>query len=227
MKEDGRAEIVAFVQDKTPMDRSIRRLARARQEFLPESATTSREVALHILTTNDRCSCLYHKHSDKDYKARDKQPPVQGFWLSGVTGEVRKRSDERPPSKDHLHCGCSAEAALTYFLWWKTWTLRGPDGTVEPMSKIQFNPRARTLVLQKFQQLTGLTIAEMYPEDGVHYESLEHQRRLIHIQLKHIMERLGRVNLGLGTDEYTAEDARIFVEATKGMFTSKAGGDSE
>lgn len=204
------------------MDRSIRRLARTQQDFLPESATTSEEVALHVLETSwEGLACLYHQHSDKDYKARDKVPPVQGFWLSGVTGVVRRGDDDKPASEGHLRCGCSIDAALAYFLWWKTWTLRGPDGTVEPMAIAQFNPRARNLVMQQLEQRTGITVKDMYPKDGHDYASLEHQRNLIRIQLKHTMLSLKKANLGLGFEAYTAEDAAIFVEVTGGGPSSK------
>lgn len=231
IKADGRVAIEAFVLDGTPVDRKIKGLARRIQDFLPESATTNEAVALHFLTTSTSgVRCLYHMVSDKDYKARNKPLPVMGFYLTGVTGTVRKAKDKGSPTTGHLRCGCSIDAALSYFLWWKTWTIRGPDTTnedsgrssflVEPMSSVQFNPRARNLVMQKLEQLTGVTADNMYPPPGIHYDSLEHQRYLLQLQFRHVLERLRKVNLGIGSDAFTQEEAAIFADVTKGIFNA-------
>jgi hypothetical protein len=218
----GQEAIVEFVKDPTrgEIPVHIRRAAREIQDFLPETATTSREVALHVLTSSqDGLSCLYHYWCDRDFKAREKGLDSTGeLSLTGVTGVFRKSGDKGPATAGHLRCGCETEASLMYFIWWKTWTLRGPDGMVEAMAPNQLNPRARGVVVQAMEKVTGINASNMYPneEADYNYEGLVHKRALLRIQLKHVLEGLKKANRGLGLAPLTGEDVMILTSANDG-----------
>lgn len=198
------------------IDASIRRTAREVQDFLPEAATTSREVALHFLSaTQDSVNCIYHCHSDRDFKARERPPPDGPYSFTGVTGVFRKKGDAGAASPGHLRCGCEIESALMHFIFWKTWTLRGPGDMEEGMSPSQFNPRARNLVTQAMEKATGINSGNVYPIDGA-YESLPHKKYLLHIQLCHVFEAIKATNRAMGLEPLTADDMVLLMNANDG-----------
>lgn len=198
------------------IDPKIRRTARDIQDFLPEAATTSREVSLHFLSaTQDSVSCIYHWYSDKDFKARERPPTDGPYSFTGVTGVVRKKGDIGLATPGHMRCGCEIEASLMHFLFWKTWSLRGPNDMEEGMMQSQFNPRARNIVTQAMEKVTGINSGNVYPGEGG-YESLEHKRYLWQIQLCHALEGIKRTNRAMGLEPLTSEDAAILMSANDG-----------
>lgn len=65
----------------------------------------------------------------------------------------------------HLHCGCNEDVVLTDFYFWKTWVLTSDvTGTQvsEGMRDDRLKPRHRAFVVKAFNDMTGLTIDDLY-----------------------------------------------------------------
>ena len=70
--EKARTAISRYLQEGKEIDSGIRRMARLDPEFLPEAATTSRDLALHFLTSREgNIMCGYHSFKNKATYIRD------------------------------------------------------------------------------------------------------------------------------------------------------------
>jgi hypothetical protein len=101
----------------------IRRYIRESPEFLPQAATTSRALAMHVLGTNRGSTiCIFHQR----HRAFSQHDGYDGkFLMKGVTypKKLNTLKVTHTPQPGHLHCGCNIDVALMGFFFWKTWTL--------------------------------------------------------------------------------------------------------
>ena len=187
-----------FLTKKKPLPFHIRRLIRDVQEFLPAAATVSRELSLHILSTNRNNSiCVFHQHR-RHTKISDGVIPGQKHILRGVpysriVGSAKGES--QPPPEGFLHCGCSIDVALLDFFWWKTWVLRSARQDLpvsEGMGEEVIAPRVRAFFAQGFTEATGLTIDELYATHaGIHGFNSKYVRMF---QLKKMLDLVNEFN---------------------------------
>jgi hypothetical protein len=81
--EEGLQDIAECLRGTTGLMRdSVTNATRQHQEFLPEAATTNRDIALKCLTTNQRNRiCVYHHHVKAN---KSKEESGKKFKVSGV-----------------------------------------------------------------------------------------------------------------------------------------------
>lgn len=121
--EAGEDAIYRFDKYKTPIKRSIVKMALTNQAYLPLSATHSAHVALEFFrNTSQNLVCLFHtdnRHSSAKVIDTDEK-------LTGLPGPVWMRSRFFNPTgpiqqyPDVLSCGCPLDQSLHMFLLWKT-----------------------------------------------------------------------------------------------------------
>ncbi|KAF8068011.1 hypothetical protein FPV67DRAFT_1359797, partial [Lyophyllum atratum] len=139
----------------------IRKMIRENQHLLPEAATISRNLALHILTSSrDNIQCLYHSKSK--YFANSGPGP---FAISGTPGPKRTRPNEKA-EEGFLNCGCPVDAALLDFLIWKVWKVSlsapGKPTLFEGMGSQVLEPRTRLFIKQALVDYAGLQLDDLY-----------------------------------------------------------------
>ncbi|KAF8068967.1 hypothetical protein FPV67DRAFT_1669011 [Lyophyllum atratum] len=209
-KKIGRArkEFRRFLQDeRKAVSPGIRKMIRENQHLLPEAATISRSLALHILTSNrDNIQCLYHSKSK--YFANSGQGP---FAISGTPGPKRTGPNEKA-AEGFLNCGCPVDAALLDFLIWKVWrvTLRAPGKPTlfEGMGSQILEPRTRLFIKQGLLDYAGLQLDDFYTGPGgallekdpefPKFGGPEHQLHLTETSLNVLMQRAHHLRVGLG-----------------------------
>ena len=170
---------------------TTRAAIRSHQAVAPAAATTSRPLALEVLTTNrGNIMCPYHQEMDKRGPAQDSKYKVTGVPLPRMVAEKKKEarlSEEfrKRINDGFLHCGCPADAALWDFYFWKSLTLTasidGEDVT-EPMP--HWTPRDRAFMLKIFEEYSLLTVDDLYsrglsPEDHKEFRLTSQLRRIL------------------------------------------------
>ncbi|KAF8059615.1 hypothetical protein FPV67DRAFT_1453986 [Lyophyllum atratum] len=224
-----RREFRAFLgQDKTVVSGTYRRMIRENQELLPEAATISRKLALHILTTtHGNSQCLYH------HKTKTEGKPNGPYLLSGTPGprvtKSKTNPDPPPPAPGLLHCGCEMDVALMDFIFWKTWKVmfaspNRPDMAPiwEGMSSQMFEPRARMFIVNAFRNYTGLTLDKLYTGPGdtdvdesaefPNFSGLEHQRKNLRDSIPVLLGNLRELNMALGGPAMGPEDMVVLMQ---------------
>ncbi|KAF8136016.1 hypothetical protein K438DRAFT_1786638 [Mycena galopus ATCC 62051] len=159
----------------------LRRLMRMVAEVVPRCATASKELALHILTTQQgKIHCRFH-----DLKRGTKG--AKEFDVPGLIVGVPYRKDLVPTEKGFLHCGCDEKAALWEFFWFKTWTITSANPKIQGFERMRadasdvLSARQRAFFSQAFSAGTFLEIDDMYSFDPP-YDSLEWFTRLRRLQ---------------------------------------------
>lgn len=146
-------------------------------EVFPRCATDSRELALHILTTQQgKMQCRFHdvKRNTKGAKEADK--------LGFVVG-VAYTKTLVPPPQGFMDCGCDENAALWEFMWFKTWNIVSKNPQVPTVDKMRpdandvLSARQRAFFVQAYNLGTLLDVDDMYTVDPLfasdkHYEQL-------------------------------------------------------
>lgn len=145
------------------IDSSTKRAAREVQDFLPESAFLSKEIAL-----------TFHRASTKNFQCRfhtknrgHTQHDAIGVFV-GV-GYGKQLSQTAPPN--HMHCGCEINDILLEYYIWKTLTTVSSNpsfsNTKYPMNDDDIlHPRIRRFWIHLWKEFTGLTIDDIYGEDA-------------------------------------------------------------
>ncbi|KAJ7802125.1 hypothetical protein B0H14DRAFT_2614637 [Mycena olivaceomarginata] len=86
-----------------------RRLLRKIPALASQCATSSKELALHVLTTKEgKTQCRFHDEKRSTQLAKQVDGPTGGKKIQKQDG--------------FLHCGCAEKEALWEFLWFKTWS---------------------------------------------------------------------------------------------------------
>ncbi|KAJ7871228.1 hypothetical protein B0H14DRAFT_3439677 [Mycena olivaceomarginata] len=149
----------------------LRRLMRLVAEVVPRCATTSKELALHILTTQQgKIHCRFHE--------------IKPYSKAAV-----------PAGSGFLHCGCDEQAALWELFWFKTWTVasRNPKYTgFDRMGRDAndvLTARQRAFFSQAYSTGTLLQINDMY---SATYDSVDHMTRLRRVQLERMLFTLNQ-----------------------------------
>jgi hypothetical protein len=139
-------------------------------EFCPEVSFASRALAIHCLTSKHlNTICLWHCHHDKSGNIHDGNPPPS-HNVTGVPWQRHVNARDRHPREEPvtrasgvLHCGCHEDDVLWDFYLWKTGTLQSRTTDArESWMNSHLDPRSRGFVIGFFQQLTGLTIDDLY-----------------------------------------------------------------
>ncbi|KAF8146248.1 hypothetical protein K438DRAFT_1991010 [Mycena galopus ATCC 62051] len=160
----------------------LRRLMRMVAEAVPRCATASKELALHILTTQQgKTNCRFHdlKRSTKGAKGSDGPGLIVG---------VAYGKDAVPTEDGFFHCGCDEKAALWEFFWFKTWTVQSANPKIKGVDRMRgdasdvLSVRQHAFFSQAFTAATFLEISDMYSIDPPS-DSLEHFTRLRRLQV--------------------------------------------
>ncbi|KAF8058231.1 hypothetical protein FPV67DRAFT_1387863, partial [Lyophyllum atratum] len=145
-----RKEFRLFLKKGTPVGSGLRRMIWENQWLLPESATISRELALHILgSTHANTQCIV---------------------LTGTPGPrlVKSKNMPRPkaPAEGLLHCGCEEDKALLDFIFWKTWkatyTSSYKKSYTEGLATQRLEPRSRMFMVHAVEEYSGLKLDDFY-----------------------------------------------------------------
>jgi hypothetical protein len=125
----GRIAIEKYLHGaKKKIDSGIRKMARLDPTFLPEAATTSAELALHFLTSNEgNVMCGYHSFKNKASYARDGwgKPSMK---VRGVPGKRKVATSEqwvKHDPKGLANCGCRIHDVLLEFALSKLISISG------------------------------------------------------------------------------------------------------
>lgn len=146
---------------------SFRHAVREVRTFLPEAGYTSQKVAMLVhLTSSNNYICRYHQNHRGHHKS-DNLLSFQGVAYQKAI--FRKKSDNRPPNKDHMHCGCFINDVLLEFLFWKTVSTQSTHHrqkeTVHYMDDILTPCNIRAFWVSHFKTTTGLTLDDLYGMD--------------------------------------------------------------
>ncbi|KAF8079000.1 hypothetical protein FPV67DRAFT_1444205 [Lyophyllum atratum] len=209
-----RKEFRLFLKKGTPVGSGLRRMIRENQWLLPESATISRELALHILgSTHANTQCLFHRETKAEGK---KGGFTKGIVLTGTPGPrlVKSKNMPRPkaPAEGLLHCGCEEDKALLDFIFWKTWkatyTSSYKKSYTEGLATQRLEPRSRMFMVHAVEEYSGLKLDDFYTGPGnaedddeaefPNFFGPEHQRKMVRSSLIVLMERLQVYNSILG-----------------------------
>ncbi|KAF9018473.1 hypothetical protein BDP27DRAFT_1378410 [Rhodocollybia butyracea] len=170
MRGEAAAEAIAkFHHDpKNKINYGLRRLCCTLAWFAPESGTSSRPLAIHVMTTKQgNLICPYHTISDHRGCAYDEdRREDRAYRLTGVPkAPIKKSTKKNPKNPDprYMHCGCPLETVLLEFFFWKSDTIYSPtlrrtegwDGNV-------LNPRERGLIYGKWTEKTGQKLVHLY-----------------------------------------------------------------
>jgi hypothetical protein len=157
------------------------------QSLAPRAATTNRALALDCLTLgSNNIMCRYHQTKAK------RVAPIDGEYSGKVEGQYRvtgvpymralneketksgqgtKALDKKATKsgngtvhpQGYLNCGCSEEAVLFEFFFWKTWTITSLTTSVmEGFMDQLMDPRTRLFFVTAYKAATGLTLDDLY-----------------------------------------------------------------
>ncbi|KAJ7206834.1 hypothetical protein GGX14DRAFT_366870, partial [Mycena pura] len=171
---------LASSKDKIPS--RLRRLMRLVAEVVPRCATTSRKLALHILTTQqNKTQCRFHdiKRNTKAAKEVDKPGDIVGVAFS----------KSKLPIVGILDCGCDENAALWELFWFKTWSITSLNPGIQTFDRMRndagdvLNARQRGFFSQAYTLGSMLNIDDVYTDDPlVPFGSNEYYDRIREIQ---------------------------------------------
>ncbi|KDR73873.1 hypothetical protein GALMADRAFT_212113 [Galerina marginata CBS 339.88] len=177
-EEKGRRYIRKYFTASTPAKKQtalknievgIRRAGRDVQQFLPESAHLSIEVAIIFhLTSARNMVCRYHQR----HRARTHHQHDTVISLAGV-GYPRKLSStdhEVPPPAGHMNCGCAVDDVLFEYFIWKTSSAFSTNPKLASTNYFMGDndfvaPKIRRFWVQQWKDATCLTINDIYGND--------------------------------------------------------------
>jgi hypothetical protein len=175
--------ISLYLQKNERIDPGIRRMARLDPEFLPEAATTSRELALHFLTSKDgNVLCGYHAFRNKAGYLRDGQGKP-GMKVRGIPGRRKIGTSNQHP-RPHLaqglaSCGCTIQDILLEFALSKQISISGFVNGSQQTEMMSFHdymePRVRSFAFQAIRLMVpDLSLNDFY----THGDALNHIGRV-------------------------------------------------
>ncbi|KAJ2915827.1 hypothetical protein MD484_g4585, partial [Candolleomyces efflorescens] len=163
-QELGRKQIKKYLESGDTKHFSVgtRRLAREIAEFLPEAATTNRDLAtLCFLSAQGNYICRYHGHS------RWNKECDSAILLVGV-GHPKSIGSPNPPP-NHMHCGCSIDDVLLDFIFFKTLRISSTNPNLaqfpQGMLAETVPARIRSFMIELFKTWTGLTVDDLYTHE--------------------------------------------------------------
>jgi len=186
------SEVNEFVRMPISSQLSIatRSAIRTHQALAPAAATTTRSLALKVLTTNRRnVLCPYHQEMDKK-GVTDSKYLVNGVPLPRLIAEKKKEANSAEHRKrledGFLHCGCPMDAALWDFFFWKSLTLTATIKDKEVTEHVsRWTPRDRAFFFKLFKQYTFLQVDDLYTKNQ---SQEEHEERMLMNQLHRILD---------------------------------------
>ncbi|EGN95043.1 hypothetical protein SERLA73DRAFT_77056 [Serpula lacrymans var. lacrymans S7.3] len=152
----GQLEIKKFLQNPNGLtiDPVIRAHIRASADHFPEAARTSRQLALHCLTTNrENIICLFHQDNDKtDSIASEMRLKYVISGTPHVQQVNRLKVNQVERVANYLHCGCPEDTALFDFYLWKCLRATDAEGNNKESLKDQvIPPRLRYFLYEAMQ----------------------------------------------------------------------------
>ncbi|KAF8329673.1 hypothetical protein F5887DRAFT_1082293 [Amanita rubescens] len=173
---------------------ATRSAIRTHQTLAPTAATTSRSLALDILTTNrGNILCPYHQEVDKR-GTTDSKYLVNGVPWPRMIADTKKAAEsaehKQRLKEGGLHCGCPMDAALWDFFFWKSLTLTATINdkeVTEPVSR--WTPRDRDFILKIFEQYTFLKMNDLYTGNR---SPEEQEERMALIQAQRALDRVNQ-----------------------------------
>ncbi|KAJ6542683.1 hypothetical protein B0H19DRAFT_957428 [Mycena capillaripes] len=147
-----------------------RRLLRKIPGLAPQCATSTKKLALHVLTTsNGKTQC------------RQLDGHTGGKYIVvGVAYDPKAK-----PEEGFLGCGCNEKEALLEFIWFKTWTVKSGNARIteaEGMKNDVFIARHRAFFAQAYSIGTLLDVDDLYSTDHP-VGSPEYEARLRRLQV--------------------------------------------
>ncbi|KAJ7753389.1 hypothetical protein DFH07DRAFT_744411 [Mycena maculata] len=176
-----------YLTKQTDIPPNLCRLAREIPEFGLKAATTTRQLALHILWTEQgNTRCLYH-HTKRGSKPRcDGQIEPGDIKIHGVPFSAA----DSDISKGSLHCGCSIDSGLWDLFLNKTMTIRSDNPRVVGEEFLHTNnliPRHRAFFIQTYCAATHLTIDDLYSGVDIEYGTPEYFYRVQRTQMERLL----------------------------------------
>ncbi|KAJ7274271.1 hypothetical protein B0H12DRAFT_1066399 [Mycena haematopus] len=176
---------------------NVRRILRKVSEVGPRCATSTKELALHVL----KGQCRFHEEKRGTKTAQQ----VDGFTESkyDIVGVAYKK-DAIPKDKAHryMDCGCDLNTALLDFLWFKTWTVKSANPTFKQSETVKgdiLEPRHRAFFAQAYCVGTLLNIDDLYSVNPP-YGTPEYTAKMRKLQVDRIIDRYTQVLLAAGFD---------------------------
>ncbi|KAJ7740002.1 hypothetical protein DFH07DRAFT_751895 [Mycena maculata] len=150
-----------YLTKQTDIPPNLRRLAREIPEFGLKAATTTRQLALHILWTEQG-------NARRDGQIEPGDIKIHGVPFSAADSDI---------SKGSLHCGCSIDSGLWDLFLNKTMTIRSDNPRVVGEEFLHTNnliPRHRAFFIQTYCAATHLTIDDLYSGVDIEYGTPEY-----------------------------------------------------
>lgn len=165
------------------------------QEFLPDCAGVTRELALHMHKSQwNNYSCRYH-HRFRNRREHD----FVGSTYTGV-GFARKADlkskKEIPAEPGHMHCGCAIDDVLFEFYLWKNSQLSSSN---PKLSKDMFvlgdsdniSPQFRGYMIQMIYTYSGVRLNDVLLKEDIFSVDLDDQMIKIHkASIKYLVRKL-------------------------------------
>lgn len=154
-------------------------MARSDPTFLPEAATTSQELALHFLRTNEgNIMCGYHSYKNKGSYIRDGWGKL-GMKVRGTPGKRNMVTSAKKTKQGLGSCGCRIQDILLEFALSKLISISGfvdGDRRKEMMSFQDYmEPRNRSFTLQAIR----LLVPDLSPDDLYnHGDAVKHDLKV-------------------------------------------------
>ena len=189
-------------------------MARLDPTFLPEAATTSRDLALYFLTSKEgNIMCGYHSFKNKASYVRDGWGKP-GMKVRGVPGKRKVvtsgRKTKKPDPKGMGNCGCKVQDILLEFALSKLISISGfVDGErrSEMMSFADYmEPRQRLFTFQAIHLMVpNLSLDDFY----THGEAMKHNLRVAKKRVDYWLKSLKDRSHGVATQEECIEDCGL------------------
>jgi hypothetical protein len=188
--------INAFLSNpsKNALEHTLCRQIRDHQDLLPRAATTTRRLALSVLTTNRANTfCLYHHSTQKAGLIVDGQGKYKHNGVPYPRLVAKTKKEVVLPRDGYMHCGCKEDVALADFCFWKTWKLTCSEtGTAvtESLKDHKFAPCERAFIAAFFNDVTELTINDLYSGKK---DPRVHRKALLRLQANRLVEKLKKM----------------------------------
>ncbi|KAF9521506.1 hypothetical protein CPB83DRAFT_900632 [Crepidotus variabilis] len=197
--------IFGFLTKDIAIKAPIRKIIREDPTVFPEQITSSRELVIHILSTDDdNIFCLSHHTNDRANHKRDGWGKPDAV-LVGVPGKRRANNPKQHTYvsrvEGYLNCGCRMDDALLDFWISRRLQIKGTvDGErrAEMMvSSDYFGTRERGFVLNAFKNwVTKASVGDLYQEGLEDNAYSEYFSTLV---IKNHLNKLNNIHRGKAT----------------------------
>ncbi|KAJ6536760.1 hypothetical protein DFH09DRAFT_1091233 [Mycena vulgaris] len=183
--------IKEFLINKTDIDDDLRRLIREIPDLGLEAATTTHELAMHVLYVNTgNIRCIFHHTKRFTLKGVCDGADIRGMRAHGIPFSENKSTI----SNGAMNCGCSIESGLWDFFLSKVMMITSENLSVVGAEFLTISgnltPRHRSFFIQMYCQVTHLIMNDLYSKDLV-YGSPDYIFRVKHLQVKRLLAAAG------------------------------------